>query len=259
VIQLVLVLGVLAAVPGTASATVFTYCGASGTGANCNFVGNNPETAQPQNYDIGDLDHNYFYTWRLNNLNLTGGALTSATITFKQMYNWDTNQNQLFLGLLDNAINAGIASAYDGPDNTLFQDAFTVATMRDDLVTAATAGIALTQRSFAALGAAPGTAPGPGSNVFPSGGWSVVADGVNASGQQLYTYTYTFTEAQEDVLEAYIANGQNIAIALDPDCHFFNDGIALTLTTGPAIPEPLTVVLISAGLAAAGYRRRRRS
>jgi hypothetical protein len=45
------------------------------------------------------------------------------------------------------------------------------------------------------------------------------------------TWTYTFTPAQLTALRADIANGDNLALGFDPDCHFFNNGVTLTLDT----------------------------
>ena len=49
------------------------------------------------------------------------------------------------------------------------------------------------------------------------------------------------------------------AIGFDPDCHYNNGGITLTFTTGPTIPEPMSLMLGIMGLGSvAGLRRLRK-
>ena len=78
----------LLAFPGRASATVLTYVPSAGTGSN----------------DLGDLDHHYYYAWTSGLISVpTSETITSAYITFTNMYNWDASKNVLFLDMFDNA------------------------------------------------------------------------------------------------------------------------------------------------------------
>lgn len=111
--------------------------------------------------------------------------------------------------------------------------------------------------------------------------WSSVANGINvyadnqASGNyfgstgvniqnyyNLPTYaqdlTYNFSAAEIATLSSYLADGK-FSLGFDPDCHFFNDGIKLTINTldTPAVPEPGSLALLGAGLAGAFLLRRR--
>ena len=56
--------------------------------------------------------------------------------------------------------------------------------------------------------------------------------------------TYDFTAGDVAKLKAYAADGV-FGIGFDPDCHYFNDGIVLTVET---IPEPATCLLLGLGV-----------
>jgi len=51
-----------------------------------------------------DLDHHNAYTWRLSSVAVPAGhTITGATLTFRNIANWDTNANTLFVHMLDNS------------------------------------------------------------------------------------------------------------------------------------------------------------
>ncbi len=71
--------------------------------------------------------------------------------------------------------------------------------------------------------------------------------------------TYTFTDAQLETLSNYIASGNDFALAFDPDCHYYNNGVSMDLEYGPAdVPEPTTMGVLAIGGTLAFFRRRRR-
>lgn len=190
-------------------------------------------TFQPNPVNLNNLDHHMVYTWRIDGVNLHGQQITGARITISHIANWNNATNRLFIHLLDTAKNAGVASFVDDPNssNTSVSiiDDFANPRYHNDpnwLVANGTADTFLTSASFT-------TTP------------------VN--------FVYDFTAAQVNALFTYISNGGNFALGLDPDCHFFNNGISLQIFTAPAqtTPEPATLALLGTGLAGLYARKRR--
>ena len=189
----------------------------------------------PTPADLNDLDHHSAYTWRIDNVSLSGFALTSATLSITNISNWDSNPNVLHLHLLDTAIKSGVASFIDDPSGstpaTDLTDDFINGRYHNDpnwLVKAGTADTFLADPQF-------------------------TTTGVN--------YTLNFNASQLQTLSAYIGNGNDIAFGLDPDCHFFNDGIKFSMNLSP-VPEMAALYPILSLIAAVAFThvlRRRRS
>jgi hypothetical protein len=190
---------------------------------------------QPNPVDMNDLDHHLVYTWRIDNISLSGLAVTGATFSITNISNWDTNPNVLHLHLLDSAIKPGIGSFVDDPTGgvpvTDLTDDFVSTRFHNDpnwLVNAGTADTFLANPTF-------------------------TTTGVN--------YTLNLSASQLQTLSAYIANGNDLAFGIDPDCHFFNDGIkfAMTLTPVPEMDALYPIVGLLAAVAFTHVLRRRRS
>jgi len=67
--------------------------------------------------------------------------------------------------------------------------------------------------------------------------------------------SFTFSSDMLTALGIYAADGV-FGVGLDPDCHFFNNGVSLTVQTAP-VPIPGAVVLLGTGLVSFfGLRRK---
>ena len=187
---------------------------------------------QPNPVNLNDLDHHSVYTWRIDNITVNPATITSATISFSNIRNWDSNYNVLHMHLLDTARYSGVASFIDDPTNsspvTDFTDDFVNDRYHGDshwLVASGTGDTFLKDKTFSST---------------PT------------------NYTYTFSAAELTALQQYLAHGEDIALGFDPDCHYFNDGITFTLNFTP-VPEAATMVPIALLLLAAiGFEVRRR-
>lgn len=177
---------------------------------------------QPTPADLYDLDHYSAYKWNIRTPSLLGQTITGATLSFDNIRDWTTEQNVLYVQLMN-------SGSWDNNIVTTFSDN-------------QASGNYFAQNSYF--------------------GGSLLAQYNNlpATAQDL---TYTFTSAQLAILSTYINDDASgfFALGFDPDCHFFNDGIKLTITTAdapPPVPEPSTLALFGLGAVVAGFAIRRK-
>jgi hypothetical protein len=191
--------------------------------------------------DILDLDHYKYFTWGFKNFFIPEGEhITSATISFSNINNWTSSENGYWQGnvhvaenwlniwLLDKASSAstnGKLKVYDDSDGG--PDYFS------------------TWNSSAKVKIATYTDWDGGNN----------GDVVNLN--------YSFADRGVlDELEAYVNNGNNFAIGIDPDCHYWNSGVTLVIQTSPySVPDQSSVLPllgISMGLLFSLRRRAQR-
>ncbi len=168
----------------------------------------------PNPSDMYDLDHAYYYTWGIDlgfRSTDPGYEIQAAELVFRNIRNWDTNPNMLFLHLLDGAP-SGLQRDRDaqGRNDYDFDDAF------------AGQGVLL-------------------------GEWS------NDPAGQRVDLVFTFEGETLALLNQYAADG-HIGFGMDPDCHFYNDGIKFIAT----VPAPSALLLGGIGTLLVGSLRRRR-
>lgn len=223
-----------------------------------------------------DLTHQNAYTWQLNDLNVGTTSITGARLTFFNFANWTSVRNDpynvLFVDLLNTSTHTGnyqIASMTDNTNTGTLgladvSDAFRMPTSGNNVSVVGATGLVSNSslvtyvgssynQNLSALTAATQAAAG----YDPTR----VGDNTGAFGTTPVTWHLDFGTAALNALKTYIANGNNISIGLDADCHFADSNILFeiygaTVVQQAAVPEPGTLLLVASG-AVAAYRRRR--
>lgn len=212
-------------------------------------------TFEPGRKDIWDLNHDYAFSWKIDlntQVDLTQVEIKSASLSFEDIRNWDTNSYDMYVRLLDSQVATGVDGwrqsnnyndlAYKW-DNEAAGDALEgngtlLAQFSSDANKAYSSDPSLTGTEI----------PGVNNSKYrPDWGVDV---------------TFNFTGDALDDLKAFALNDGVIALGFDPDCHFWNEGISFSLTTSPkgvsGVPEPTSMLLFGTGLVGlAGLQRRR--
>ncbi len=214
--------------------------------------------------DFEDLDHTKAYLWAFKWAPVSGEVITGATLSFSGIYNHDDLKNWLGVYLIKDKASAGTGwSAWttDGfgtqdltPSTAVYQkgDAENVASPFSSIADKVLVGAYSDTRRGSSVTdnlVFDFAHPLLKSASNPTWGWSVYDD-------------IPLQASTIDELNAWTGNS-DWALGVDPDCHFYNCGVTLTITTAKTptnnnVPEPISMVLGALGLGTIGGIRRLR-
>jgi hypothetical protein len=206
-------------------------------------------TYVPPDRDLWDLDHTKAYAWGLKPSIPLSETITSATLTINDIYDWQVETNFLNVTLLNTPPAHGTSTTTGSTTNY-------VVTKTD-----------------AEAGGSYWESPGAWDGYKRMFQWSD-SNGPATHNKLVFDFTnlYVYNEAGTTLLStiptggatladlnSYFQSGGFFGIGFDPDCHYYNSGIELKLTTSPSttsVPGPLAAVPFALGLLAA-FRRKR--
>jgi hypothetical protein len=181
----------------------------------------NSYTFTPNPADLGDLDHHDATTWGINWSVPSGEQVTGATLTIKNIYDWQVESDMLFIHLLNNP-KLGVNFIVDNSADNVISDYFS------------------------------------GQGRFLTS-WSDPYGGSPRNFNFVYNFTAgDITTLQTYLSDANGSGYGTFGLGFDPDCHYYNDGVTLVINTGRAVPESgSTFALIIAALTGLFAFRRR--
>jgi hypothetical protein len=213
------------------------------------YAGEYEFTPNPSN--LNDLSHDRWYLWKFAWAVSSNSEIVGATLTFTDITNWAYEPlNRLQLHLINDPSTASwtkigertewgaLQKTYERTDNDNSLDSF---------------GVGANDKRIGIYRDLDGTYH---QTHLPSDP-EITFDFAN-----LANIPSTVTPAPSDVnliddFNLWAADG-NWAIGFDPDCHYFNNGVKLTITTRTTVPEPMSLMLGVMGLGSvAGLRRLR--
>ena len=169
-------------------------------------------TFSPTPADLGDLDHHQATTWGISWTVPAGQQITGATLTIKNIYDWQQEYDQLYIHLLDNPAK-GVVSISDNTADNVFQDYFS----------------------------------GQGRYLTT---FSDPYGGAPRNFNFVYNFTAADLTTLGNYLNTAPGTAANFGFGFDPDCHYYNDGVYFEIRTASVPETGSTVVVLSIGLLA---------
>jgi hypothetical protein len=180
---------------------------------------------RPTPNNLSELPHAEYFTWGINFTLPSNEKITGAVLTFTNIWDWTVEKDDhLFIHLLDNP-KAGVTSYIDNE--------------------------------------------GGGDNFAGQG--KLVSSWSDPEGGKARNFNLVLDFGKLGLLDALNAYAKtipgpgkaNFGFGIDPDCHYYNDGVTFTITTEPikipCVPEPASALLIAAGCLVARLQRKQRS
>jgi len=165
----------------------------------------------PTPADLGDLDHHNATTWGITWSVPSGQTITGATLTFKNIWDWQVESDKLFIHLLDDPA-SGVNSVVDNSADNVLSDYFSGQ------------GVLLTT-------------------------WSDPLGGAARNFDLVYTFTSAnLTTLRNYLADSHPLGAGDFGFGLDPDCHYFNSGVCFEITTTSVPDSGATILLTLLGL-----------
>ncbi len=195
--------------------------------------------------DLSDLDHGSAYIWRLylgddfTSNNFSVDNIESVTLKIEDIYDWTSPDvgNVLYINMLNqNACNKSdlVEIFDDGNDGNGTGNFFE--TVRNTTINGYSDVYGYNQYA------------GYSATSFV-GQWSDT-DGPASSNDLTYNLDL-------NTFKSYLGSDNVISLGFDSDCHFFNNGVRLEITT-KSVPEPTLISLLGCGLLGLVFIRRKK-
>ncbi len=185
--------------------------------------------------DMVDLDHNSYYAWKIDAGAIPAGErITSATLTFANLYNDDVYgaPSAIYVHVMQTRPDGGTALYPYGTHTNanLWQYNDSATTLSDSFAPESSTNVLGGMLTDIPTGQAAAS-----TYVVDFGTNSGPADHVQSFDVLAY-------------LNAFALDNGIFYIGIDPDCHFPNTSITLTLETSTPVPEPATLSLLGLSL-----------